>query len=132
MLSPKWAGMLPKAADPAAHDPKKVAKYAILMTDGEFNTAFAGVPRKEATTGAQASRSRDYAERLCDAMKKDGIEVFTVGFMLKEAGAKAVLGDCASEDTSSTKHYFETSSGAELDAAFQEIVQNIERLAITE
>jgi Flp pilus assembly protein TadG len=132
MLSPKWAGVLPEPAAPAVYNPKKVAKYAILMTDGEFNTAFAGVPKKEATTGAQASRSRTYAEKLCREMKYDGIEIFTIGFMLKESSAKAVLRACASDDTSSTRHYFATSSGAELKAAFLEIVRNIERLAITE
>ena len=106
------------ASKPAAYNPKKVAKYAILMTDGEFNTAFAGVPKKGETTGAQASRSRNYAEKLCDAMKKDGIEIFTIGFMLKEAGAKAVLGDCASPDDGSVKHYFETSSGDRAQRGF--------------
>lgn len=132
MLSPKWADVLPKASNPAAYNPKKVAKYAVLMTDGEFNTAFAGVPKGEQTTGAQASRSRAYAEQLCDAMKKDGIEIFTVGFMLRDAGAKEVLGDCASPDSGKAKHYYETSSGAELKAAFLAVAQNIERLAITE
>ena len=102
------------------------------MTDGEFNTAFAGVPKKGDTTGGQAGLSSSYAEQLCDEMKKDGIEIFTVGFMLKEAGAKAVLGDCASPDAKSVKHYYETSSGEELNAAFLEIARKIESLAITE
>jgi hypothetical protein len=132
MLSPKWAGVLPAASKPAAYNSKKSAKYAILMTDGEFNTAFAGVPKSDATRNAQASRSRNYAEQLCEAMKEDGIEIFTVGFMLKEAGARQVLGDCASPDHGSFKHYFETSSGVELDQAFQTIAGNIERLTITE
>jgi hypothetical protein len=132
MLSPNWAGVLPATSKPADYSSRKAAKYAILMTDGEFNTAFAGVPKNEQTRNAQASRSRDYAERLCDAMKKDGIEIFTVGFMLKEAGARQVLGDCASPDRGSVRHYFDTSSGAELDQAFQTIAGNIERLAITE
>jgi Flp pilus assembly protein TadG len=132
MLSPKWANVLPKASDPAAYDPKKVAKYAVLMTDGEFNTAFAGVPKGEQTAGAQAVRSRADAEQLCDAMKKDGIEIFTVGFMLQEAGARQVLGNCASSDSGSVQHYFQTSNGAELNAAFLQIVRNIERLTITE
>ena len=65
-------------------------------------------------------------------MKKDGIEIFTVGFMLKEAGAKEVLGDCASPDSEKVQHYFETSSGEELKAAFLAVALNIERLAITE
>src|SRR4051812_32211140 len=129
MLSPKWAGVLPAASSPLAYDPKKVAKYAILMTDGEFNTAFAGVP-KGGNTGSQAGLSGAYAEHLCDEIKKDGIEIFTVGFMLKEASAKAVLGDCASPDTK-VKHYYDTSSGAELNAAFLDIARKIESLALT-
>jgi Flp pilus assembly protein TadG len=131
MLSPKWSDVLPTASMPLAYDPKKVAKYAILMTDGEFNTAFAGVPKGGKTT-AQAGLSSAYAEHLCDEMKKDGIEIFTVGFMLKEAGAKAVLGDCASPNAKSVNHYYETSSGAELNAAFLDIARKIESLSITE
>lgn len=131
MLSPKWSDVLAKSAQPAAYTSKKVAKYAIVMTDGEFNTAFADVPKGDAT-GSQASRSRNKAETLCDAMKKQGIEIFTVGFMLKEAGAKAVLKDCSSKDTAASKHYFEAATGSELDAAFQSIARNIERLALTE
>ena len=85
MLSTKWKDVLPKAAQPEAYDEKKVAKYAILMTDGEFNTAFAGVSKKGNTSGSRPPLSRSNAERLCDAMRKDGIEIFTVGFQLKEA-----------------------------------------------
>ena len=70
-------------------------------------------------------------EQICAAMKADGIEIFTVGFMLKEAGAKSVMKNCANTDTSSLKHYFDVATGAELDAAFQEIARNIERLALT-
>jgi Flp pilus assembly protein TadG len=132
MLSPKWADVLPAASAPLAYNPKKVAKFAILMTDGEFNTAFAGVPKKGDTTGGQAALSSAYATHLCDEMKKDGIEIFTVGFMLKEAGAKATLGDCASPNTKSVNHYYETSSGAELKAAFLDIASKVENLAITE
>ena len=60
MLSPKWSRRAASVVvAPAAYNPKKVAKYAILMTDGEFNTAFAGVPQEQATpTGGQADLSR--------------------------------------------------------------------------
>jgi Flp pilus assembly protein TadG len=131
LLSPKWASMLPSAARPEEYGKGKVAKYAILMTDGEFNTAYAGVPEHERTEGGQPVRSRDYAKRLCDRMKEAGIEIFTVGFMLTEPGAKDVMRDCASPDNSIVRHNFQTGNGAELDAAFQEIAQNIERLALT-
>lgn len=130
MLSPKWRDVLPKAAAPADRDPKKVAKIAILMTDGEFNTAFAGVAKGKDTRN-QAALSRSHAETLCAAMRKDGIEVFTIGFMLKEAGAKAVMKACASPDSGPVTHYYETGSGAELTDAFLSIARNVERLAVT-
>ena len=130
MLSPKWRDVLPKAAAPADRDPKKVAKVAILMTDGEFNTAFAGVA-KDKDTRNQAALSRSHAEKLCAAMRKDGIEIFTVGFMLNEAGAKGVMKNCASPDSGSVKHFYDTDSGAELKEAFLTIARNVERLAVT-
>jgi hypothetical protein len=132
MLSPKWRNVLPQASAPADYDYKgdEVAKIAILMTDGLFNTAYAGVPQREETRGRQADRSRKYAERLCREMKKEKIEIFTIGFMLDEPGAKSVLRNCASRDTGSVKHYYEAADGNELDAAYQDIIRNIERLAV--
>ncbi|GAB5505537.1 MAG: pilus assembly protein [Rhizobiaceae bacterium] len=131
LLSPKWASVMPAAAKPGAYDPKKVGKYAILMTDGEFNTAYAGVGRGGVTDGGQVRRSGDYARRLCEEMKSEGIEIFTIGFMLNERDAKDVMRACASDDKGSVKHFYDTGNGAELDAAFQDIAANIERLALT-
>lgn len=132
MLSPKWADALPASARPAAYGDTGVAKFAILMTDGEFNTAFAGVPESEFTKGRQQRRSRDYAERLCAEMKAAGIEVFTVGFMLQDVGdAKKILRGCASPDRAGVRHYWDTATGAELKEAFMSIAANIERLALT-
>ncbi len=131
LLSPQWRGVLPAASRPEPNDPKAVAKYAVLMTDGEFNTAFADVISGENPRN-QPAKSRRYAERLCDEMKKQGIEVFTVGFQLREQNARAVMKDCASPDSGGTQHYFDASTGAELDAAYQAIARNIERLALTQ
>lgn len=112
-----------------------MAKFAILMTDGEFNTAYADVeyttkPSRSDNVRSQATKSRSYAEKLCREMKKQGIEIFSIGFQLS-ANAKTVMKNCASTDTGSVKHYFEASTGAELDLAYQTIANNIERLALT-
>lgn len=142
MLSPKWRSAIKDAglgAGPADHDPQKVAKVAILMTDGQFNTAFAGVGDRYAPQGSQGVKSSSYAETICANMKADGIEVFTIGFDLDNKGtpksereaAKTVLKNCATADSGSLKRYFEAGTGAELDAAFQTIARNIERLALT-
>lgn len=129
MLSPDWADVLPADSAPTAYKAKKTAKFAILMTDGEFNTAFAGVARN-GDVHNQSNRSRNAAEEHCRQMKADGIEVFTIGFMLKETAAKQVMRACASDDTAAIAHYYEVASGEALDAAFQSIAANIERLAI--
>ena len=68
---------------------------------------------------------------LCTAMKAQGIEVFSIGFQLENDFAKDTMKACSSADKGSVKHYFQTSTGEELDDAFQEIARNIERLAIT-
>lgn len=142
MLSQQWRSAIKDAGlgdGPANRNAKKIAKVAILMTDGQFNTAFAGVRDDETARLAQGGKSRSYAEGLCSNMKRDGIEIYTIGFDLDDPGmsraerdqAKTVLKNCSSPDTSSTKHYFEASTGAELDAAFKEIIRNTERLALT-
>jgi hypothetical protein len=139
MLSPGWRPAITGAGlgdGPADHNTKKISKVAILMTDGQFNTAYAGVT---GSYNSQGTKSRANAESLCTNMKGEGIEIYTIGFDLNNKDmsqterdqAKGVLKNCATKDTSSIKHYFEASTGAELDAAFQEIISNTERLALT-
>jgi len=141
MLSPQWraaiknAGLGNGASDANA---KKIAKVAILMTDGQFNTAFAGAG---GSYNSQGNLARGNAETLCGNMKNDGIEIFTIGFDLNDKDmsaperdqAKAVLKGCSSKDASAAeRHYFEVSTGVELDAAFQEIIRNTEKVALTQ
>lgn len=134
MLSPSWRNVLEKAvpnSGPAEYADKKVKKIAILMTDGEFNTAFAGVPQDEPTRNKQGDRSRPAAEEMCRRMKQDNIEVFTIGFMLSDANARTVMQNCASNDHSGIQHYYLAADGDALKAAFSEIAKNAERLALT-
>jgi Flp pilus assembly protein TadG len=132
MLSPEWSPAIVGAGlgdGPAAYNSSKISKVAILMTDGEFNTAFTGGD----DVNDQGSKARSAAEGLCGNMKSEGIEIFTIGFDLGtgETQAKTVLKNCATKDVSSVKHYHEASTGADLDNAFKEIIRNIERLVLT-
>src|SRR5690606_33244736 len=108
MLSPKWRGAIKTAklgAGPADHDQRKITKVAILMTDGQFNTAFAGV---NSNFNGQDSKTRQSAEAICKNMKGDKIEVFTIGFDLdnkdmskqEREAAKSVLKNCTTADSS--------------------------------
>ncbi|TPM28755.1 pilus assembly protein [Mesorhizobium sp. B2-3-4] len=141
MLSPQWRNAIKDAGlgnGASNANRKKIAKVAILMTDGQFNTAFAGVG---GSYNGQGDLARGNAETLCGNMKNDGIEIFTIGFDLNDKDmsaterdqAKAVLQGCSSNDASATeRHYFEVSTGAELDAAFQEIIRNTEKVTLTQ
>jgi Flp pilus assembly protein TadG len=132
MLSESWGGVMKKSERPAEMDKKKVAKYAILMTDGEFNLSYFDVDTASKVYDEKGKEpTRTSAKKLCAAMRAEGIEIFTVGFKLENSYAKATMKECANPDTSAIKHYYDTSSGAELDRAFQDIARNIERLAIT-
>lgn len=137
MLSPNWRQAVVDSGlgnGPADFDARKVSKIAILMTDGEFNTVFAGGTAGKDPQGEQQKPARDNAEGVCRNMKTDGIEIFTIGFALPSGesnNARSVLRNCATTDTSSIRHFHEASTGDELDAVFKEIVRNIEGLALT-
>ena len=132
MLSENWGSVMKASQRPAKMDPKKVAKFAILMTDGEFNLSYfdaSSVDQVYNDAGKEPTRTA--AKTLCGAMRNKGIEIFTIGFDLTEKNAKATLQDCASPDTGSVKHFYQVASGTELNDAFQAIARNIENLAVT-
>lgn len=132
MLSDKWNSVLSASQQPAAANPGKVSKFAILMTDGEFNLSYFDVTSVKGVYNAGGKvETRTAATTLCEAMRHQGIEVFTIGFALNESNAVSTLQTCASPDTGSIKHFYQAANGTELDAAFQTIAANIERLALT-
>jgi hypothetical protein len=55
------------------------------------------------------------------------IEIYTVGFQLNSSATKAMLKACATKDD----HYYETSSGDGLKAAFRDIALKISKLRLT-
>jgi hypothetical protein len=95
------------------------------MTDGEYNT-YQGQSASTTTVTANALS-------LCTAMKKNtsssdpNIEVYTVGFQLTTSASKNLMKSCAT----SADHYYETSSGDGLKAAFRDIALKISKLRLT-
>jgi hypothetical protein len=133
MLSENWGGVMKASERPAKMDPKKVAKYVILMTDSEFNLSyFDASDPDQVYNDAGKVQTRTAATTLCSAMRDQGIEIFTIGFALTEKNAKSTLQSCASADTGNTKHFYQAANGAELDQAFQDIVRNIDKLTVTQ
>ncbi|MDG4883305.1 pilus assembly protein [Mesorhizobium sp. WSM4884] len=132
MLSENWGGVMKVSERPAKLDPTKVAKYVIVMTDGEFNLSyFDATSVGQVYNAAGKEQTRTAATTLCSAMRDQGIEIFTIGFDLTEKNAKSTLQACSSPDTASIKHFYQAANGTELDQAFQSIVRNIDNLTVT-
>lgn len=130
LLSPKWANYVPSGSEPASYDEEaEVRKFAIIMTDGEFNVAYAGVNYNNSQY-YQSTKSMKKAKKLCKKMKKKGIEIFTIGFALHDQDAKNMLKDCASPDTQDVTYYYEASGGVQLQKVYEDIATSIKELRL--
>lgn len=138
-VSPNFNGLW--SGSPAgAYAPEDTLKAVIIMTDGEFNTPYhTGVIARNAGYGSGGTWDKinqnatngdpfDQGEALCDAMKAQGIIVYTVGFQIAAGGNAAdLLASCAS----SGDHAYLPSSGSDLSEAFAAIGRDITRLRIS-
>lgn len=130
LLSPNWNTVWPAGSQPTNYGTPKVKKIAILMTDGEYNT----LQGKQYSDGSSyATTALNNALALCTAMKMNGkstdpnIEIYTVGFQLETTASKNLMKSCATK----ADHYYETSSGDGLKAAFRDIALKISKLRLT-
>lgn len=131
LLSPKWAALWPDGSDPAKYNDEKVQKIALLMTDGQFNTAYdynAGKGAYDESKGNARTKSEGRAAKLCKNMKKKGIVIYSITFQLSGGSGKTMMQNCA---TDSTK-YYDAADGAALRTAFRSIADDISELRISE
>ncbi len=124
-LSPNWSGVFPSESAPAAYGAQNTLKVALLMTDGEFNTYYDGMSDPTCSEPAKTA-SRNLTLDLCDAMRADGIVVYSVAYQAP-SDAELMLRQCAEDPDK----YFETNTGPELIAAFQEIADEVRNLRLT-
>ena len=120
MISDKWAGTFSGDSAPESYDEVKkgkLMKAVVLMTDGEFNTAY-----HSGTSSAQAVE-------LCDAMKTEGVVVFTVGFGLGgDQNALKTLQNCA---TSGPGYFASADNEAQLTAVFRQFAAKLNQLRLS-
>lgn len=137
MVSPNFGYLWPSASRPAAYGTNELLKVVILMTDGEFNTAYCkGVVSKDSSaTGnnekinCNASNGSAFAQAatLCTNMKNKDVVIYTVGFALGgDQNAINIMNQCAT----SPKHVYLPGSGAALKDAFKAIGQDINSLRL--
>ena len=119
MLSPDWAEIWPDDSTPASYSDPKTKKYAILMTDGEYNTWYNG------NSNGDASQQ---AVTLCANMKAKGIKVYTVGFdSRRQSEGHQTLRSCATD----ASHAYVAENGDELKEAFRDIALKLSNLYLS-
>jgi len=139
-LSPNWGYLFPSASRGASYSASETLKIVVLMTDGAFNTGYCnGVISANSNSGAGAASERincnstngqpfAQADGLCDAMKSEGIIIYTVAFGLSgDDAAEDFMEECAT----SSSHAYSADNGQDLIAAFNAIAASITRLRIT-
>jgi hypothetical protein len=136
MVSPNFASLWPSSGA-AAYNTAETLKAVIIMTDGEFNAPYCnGVTARGYNASSAASNNCDpdngepYAQSraLCDAMKAQGVVVYTVGFQISAGGgAEGLLQYCAS----TASGFYNAGSGTELSEAFNAIGRDITQLRIS-
>ena len=99
-------------------------KAIVLMTDGE-NTISPSYPMHD---GGDPAVSNAKLEDLCQRVKNDKVEIFTVSFMVPSETIKEILVNCAS----TPGQYFDADNAAELNAAFQQIARDLAAVRLTQ
>lgn len=139
MLSPNWGSLWPDDVNrPGTYTQENLAKVLVLMTDGDFNTAYCrGVVAKNAGVGSSSDKINcnatngdafDQAESLCDAIKARDITIYTVGF---GNGLSGSGGDFLRGCATSERHAYMAATGEDLREAFSNIARSISLLRLS-
>ena len=136
MLSPQWASIWTGGSQPGpysdltqiqANGSPKLRKVAILMTDGGFDSYRSWKDQDQQVVS-------NYATDVCSAMKKKGIEIYTVGFAIdklpvtQQPIALATLKACGTD----LSHFYQTYTVSDLQTAFQSIGVSLGGLRLTQ
>lgn len=142
-LSPNWAPLWPVESDPEPYANDDALKFALVMTDGDFNAEYSR--SKVCDRRGNCSTSEHWVERyhnnsdyddppavraraLCDAMKKSGIKVYAVYF---DTGGSAFGDDLMNNCSSGSGYYYEADSPEELITAFGNIAKKIQSIYLS-
>jgi Flp pilus assembly protein TadG len=152
-LSPNWSDLWPADSTPAPYSDTETLKFALIMTDGSFNTYYdketltkkqcKKKKKNDGYTGSCSKGTNDYwiekssggyygessqrALALCDAMKASDIEIYSVYFGSNNSSSEAqVMQYCAD-----TGNYYQASSSSTLIGAFANIAKKIQQIYIS-
>ncbi len=117
LIDPDWDDVWPTLSEPLPYNEPDSTKVIILMTDGEFNSAYFN---GQGSSDAQA-------RSICNEMhSNEKIVVYSVAFQAPQSG-QDVLEYCATE----TENFFAASTAQELEDAYQSIATSVSDLRIS-
>ena len=116
-----WRVLTPNA--PFTGGRANTKQVMVIMTDGA-NSMYKGFGRTHPRIDfggpneiADVNRVTDHTETLCQNVKNDNIEVFTIAFEVTDAATRNMLSGCAD----STANYFDARNAQQLEDAFEDI-----------
>lgn len=137
LLSPSWASVVKDGQKANSFGRKDTRKVAVLMSDGEYNYTYdadqgpssGALGSGSSGTGSLNKKSSPaQAKLLCDSMKADGIEIFSVGFDLGgNQTAISTMNYCAS----SPDMFYNADDGEALKNAYRDIALRISKLYLS-
>lgn len=138
-ISPNWRGLWagPTPNDrPLDYDEPNMAKAVVFMTDGIADmgwekTAYGFLSDGRLGTTIESVAEAEINSRLstiCEAMKTEGIQVFSVMFAVTDPTVEATYRDCAS----APDHFFNSPTGEELETAFRQIGRRLASLRLAQ
>ena len=120
-----WRVLTPNA--PFTGGRANTKQVMVIMTDGA-NSMYKGFGRTHPRIDfggpnetADVDRVTDHTETLCQNVKNDNIEVFTIAFEVTDAATRNMLSGCATDTTK----YFDARNSQQLEDAFEEIGDNL-------
>ena len=132
VLSPNWTNFW--GSDAARPYGKNVQKIIILLTDGEFNTAYMNGGKALNSTDAVdpniAGSSPNQAFNICQNIKNaapagEAITIYTIGFTAPPQ-AETFLRSC-----SGAANFYSADSSSQLSASFRDIVKKLTILRLS-
>jgi Flp pilus assembly protein TadG len=109
--------------DPATDD--GIRKAIVLMSDGMNTRVMDSGGGKHG--GTNANTSNTYLKQVCDNVKDDDIDIYTVAFQITDATIKTLMEECASNPTM----YFDAANSGQLKDAFSQIAKDLKVIHIS-
>lgn len=149
VLSPKWRGVwhTDDLSLPKDYDEPLMDKVVIILTDGVnqfYDHGSSGPDGSDYTaygrrtwnrlglnnpsSGNSTNEINARMSTTCEAMKQEGIIIYTITFQLSNSSTQSLFRNCAT----SRAHYFNSPSNSELQTVFRRIGNELSNLRITQ